>query len=133
MSNAQPVVLPDAYLDLLDAPVVGVLTTFGPDAPHAAPVWFCRDGNAILVSTRSGRQKHRNLVRDARVSFLVVDPSNTMRYVELRGTAALADDPTYETRDRVVQKHGYPDGSAFDPPGAGRLTIRLVAHRVIEH
>lgn len=125
--------LPQAFADLLNAPIVGVLTTIGPDAPHAAPVWFCVDGDDVLVSSRANRQKHRNLVRDPRVSFTVIDPANTNRYVEIRGTALVTDDPTYATRDRVVQKHGYADGAAFDPPGAERITIRITPSKVIAH
>ena len=126
--------IPSQYLDLLNAPLTAVLTTIGADgSPHAAPVWFCLDDQSVLVSTRTDTQKHRNVARDARVSFTLIDPSNPMRYVELRGRAEVDDDPTYATRERVVLKHGFADGSNFDPPGARRVSIRLVPTRVIEH
>ena len=40
------------------------------------------------------------------------------------------DDPGYEARDAVVRKHGYADGSAFDPPDARRVVIRIRPHRI---
>ena len=126
--------IPSQYLDLLNAPLTAVLTTIGADgSPHAAPVWFFLDDQSVLVSTRADTQKHRNVARNARVSFTLIDPGNPMRYVELRGRAEVADDPTCATRDRVVVKHGFADGSSFDPPGARRVSLRLVPTHVIEH
>ena len=126
--------MPSQYLDLLNAPLTAVLTTIGADgSPHAAPVWFFLDGQSVLVSTRAGTQKHRNVTRDPRVSFTLIDPSNPMRYVELRGRTEVDDDPTYATRDRVVVKHGFANGSSFDPPGARRVSLRVVPTHVIEH
>lgn len=122
-----------SYRDLLDGPLTGLLTTVGPDGPHAAPVWFVFDGECVLVSTRSATQKHRNIARDPRVSFTVIDPTNTMRYVEFRGLAEALDDPTFDTRERVVRKHGFETGAGFDPPDVKRVSIRVVPRTIIKH
>lgn len=119
------------YYDLLDGQLTGVLTTIGPDGPHAAPVWFVFNDGCVWVSTRRATQKHRNIVRDPRVSFTIVDPANTMRYVEIRGRATVTDDPTYETRERVVRKHGFASGASFDPPGTQRVSIRIEPIRIV--
>lgn len=121
------------YRDLLEGQLTGLLTTIGPDGPNAAPVWFVFDGECLLVSTRAATQKHRNITRDPRASFTLVDPANTMRYLELRGEAEVAIDETYETRERVVHKHGFASGASFDPPGTRRITIRIRPTRVIAH
>jgi hypothetical protein len=52
-------------------------------------------------------------------------PADDMSYVEVRGNIVVTDDPTANTGDRIVQKHGYADGSAYDAPGTQRLTLRL--------
>jgi PPOX class probable F420-dependent enzyme len=127
-------VLPVAYHDLLDAPITAVLVTLGPDgAPQASPVWFLHADGDVLISTTTDRQKYRNLRRDPRVAFTVVDPASPLRYLEVRGTVELADDPDGEVRDAIARAHGYADGGAFDAPGARRVTARIVPTRVIEH
>ena len=118
---------------LLDGPNTAVLTTLRPDgSPQSSPVWFLREGDDVLVSTRAGMKKHRNVLRDPRAAFTVVDPARPMRYIELRGTVTVEEDPTCAVRDAVVRKHGYADGSAFDPPDVHRVTLRLTATRIIE-
>jgi PPOX class probable F420-dependent enzyme len=128
------VMLSERYQALLERPVVGVLTTLMPDgSPQSSPVWFVFDGDSVLVSTTAQRVKHRNVRHDPRVSFTVVDPEQPLHYVELRGEAAVDDDPTAALRDRVARKHGYQDGAAFDKPGEQRVIVRLVPDRVVEH
>jgi hypothetical protein len=55
-----------------------------------------------------------------------------MRYIEIRGTADVEDDPTCAMRDRVAAKHGY-EGAAFDPLGTVRVQIHITPTKVIEH
>ena len=117
---------------LLEAPLTASLTTIGPDgAPHTAPVWFLLDGSEILLSTFEGMQKHRNVERDPRVSLCLVDPDEPMRYVELRGSVVVEDDPDKALPDRIVQKHGYSDAAAFDRPDRRRVVFRLRPTKVL--
>lgn len=103
----------------------------GKGMPNATPVWFLwRDGE-IWVSTHAGRQKDVNARRAGEGSFSIVDPSNPSHYVELRGTLRVLDDPDMSVRDDVVRKHGYADGSAFDPATARRVAIVLTPNRVL--
>jgi PPOX class probable F420-dependent enzyme len=121
---------------LLEGPHTAVLTTLNRDgSPHSSPVWFLfddlGDASVVWVSVRTGRQKAVNLMRDPRASLVVVDPEDPQRYVEVRGTVTVADDPDYRVRDGVVRKHGFVDGSAFDPPGTLRTGLRLQITRVL--
>jgi PPOX class probable F420-dependent enzyme len=116
----------EKFLAILQAPYTGVLTTlFADGSPQSTPVWFLLDGDDILFSTTAGAQKLRNITGDARATFAVYDPTDDMSYVEVRGAIEISEDPTADTRDRIVQKHGYVDGSAFDAPGTQRFTLRL--------
>ena len=116
----------EKFLDILKGPYTGVLTTlFADGSPQSTPLWFLLDGDDILFSTTAGKQKLRNIARDPRASFAVYNPTNDMSYVEVRGIITVTEDPTANTRDRIVQKHGYADGSSFDPPGTQRFTLRL--------
>ena len=55
-------------------------------------VWIGRDGGDLLFSTVQGRVKHRNMVRDPRVSVSVIDSADPENYVELRGRVTLSPD-----------------------------------------
>jgi hypothetical protein len=70
-------------------------------------------------------------VRAGRGSFSIIDPVNPSHYVELRGALRVIDDPDMAVRDDVVRKHGYADGSAFDPATARRVAIVLTPERVL--
>ncbi len=129
MSNSS--VTNGEFLAILEGPYTGVLTTlFADGSPQSTPLWFLLDGDDILFSTTAGKQKLRNIARDPRATFAVYNPTNDMNYVEVRGTITVSEDPTANTRDRIVQKHGYTDGSSFDPPGTQRFTLRLSPTKV---
>src|SRR5262245_66376419 len=60
----------EATRRLLDGKNFATVATLNPDGgPHSAVVWFLRNGDTVLLSTTAGRQKARNLARDARVSL----------------------------------------------------------------
>ena len=116
----------EKFLAILQGPYTGVLTTlFADGSPQSTPVWFLLDGDDILFSTTADAQKLRNIAGDPRATFAVYNPTDDMSYVEVRGAIEISEDPTADTRDRIVQKHGYVDGSAFDAPGTQRFTLRL--------
>ncbi|MEL6892111.1 MAG: PPOX class F420-dependent oxidoreductase [Actinomycetota bacterium] len=118
--------LPAEHLELLDGPHTAVLAVLmAAGRPQASPVWFLREGDEIFVSSRAGGWRERHVREHGAVALTVFDPANPMSYVEVRGDAQVEDDPTAATRDAVVRKHGYDDGSAFDPPGTHRITIRI--------
>jgi PPOX class probable F420-dependent enzyme len=79
--------VPESYRDLLDGPVVVALITVMPSGqPQATPVWCSYDGAHVWVNTARGRQKDRNMQRDAKVTVLAIDPKNPYRWLEVRGT-----------------------------------------------
>lgn len=126
--------IPAAYEDLLVAPNTAILSTILPNgSPQGSPVWFIYEEGVIRLSTIKDRQKHRNAIARPQASFTVVDPAKPLRYLEVRGTIDVDDDPDCAVRDRIAAKHGYADGSAFDPPGAERVTFTLHPTRIIEH
>lgn len=78
--------LPEAVRQFLEAPNLATVATLGGDgAPHATVVWFLLDGDRVLVNTRLGRAKVRNLARDPRCALAVFDSNNPYRSVQLRG------------------------------------------------
>src|ERR1700757_3770647 len=82
--------LSEATLRLLDGKNYAVLATINADgSPQTSVIWIGRDGGDLLFSTVEGRRKHRNMVRDPRVSVTVIDAADPENYVELRGRVSM--------------------------------------------
>jgi PPOX class probable F420-dependent enzyme len=125
-------VLSAAARALIDAKTFPTIATVQPDGqPQLSVVWAKRDGDDILVSTLEGRQKHRNLVRDPRVTLLVTPLDNPYGYLEIRGTATLDPAGGAELIDELSQKYvGKP--YTADKPGDVRVVVRVSADRIVE-
>jgi PPOX class probable F420-dependent enzyme len=83
-----------------------VLTTLDSDGqPQSSLVWVDHDGNDALVNTTLERQKSRNMLRDPRVSLLVVDPDDTARFLQVRGDAELCLEGALEHVDMLTRRY----------------------------
>jgi PPOX class probable F420-dependent enzyme len=99
--------LPDAYLDLLDAPGVAALATVGADGrPQVTAVWYLRDGDVVRTSMVTTRQKYKNLRRHPLATLFVIDPANPYRTLEVRADATFEEDSDLAFLDRLVQRYG---------------------------
>lgn len=116
---------------LLDGRSFATVATLGPDgAPQTSVVWILRDGDAVLFTTTTQRQKGRNLARDPRLSMTVFDPANPYTTVELRGTAELIDDPDKTLSHTVSHKYLNEDPPA-EAAEVQRLIVRLIPDKII--
>jgi PPOX class probable F420-dependent enzyme len=98
--------IPESHIDLVTRPVHGVLTTMMPDGqPQSSLVWCDYDGEWVCINTTQERQKGRNMLRNPKVSLLILDPENTGRYLELRGDVEIITDNVIEQLDRVTRKY----------------------------
>jgi PPOX class probable F420-dependent enzyme len=123
------IVLGDAVLRLLDGPNYAVLATINPDgSPQTSVMWVGRDGGDLLFSTVEGRVKHRNMVRDPRVSVTVIDSSDQENYVELRGRVSMTPDVGRRLDTQLSWKYDGKDPGE-DRPGAVRVAVRMVVER----
>ena len=123
--------IPPSHRALLDAPV-GVLATIGPDRfPQATALWFLYDEAAGVVrfSLNTARQKTKNLRRRPEASFLVLDPANPYRTLELRGQTEIAPDDDYAFAGQVGQKYNT-DLRKIDQPGQTRVVVTLRPSKV---
>ena len=102
----ETVEIPASHTDLLTRPICGVLTTLGADGrPESSLVWVDTDGACALVNTTLERRKGRNLLRDPRLSLLVVDPANTARFIQIRGVAELVATGAEAHIDELARKY----------------------------
>ena len=74
-----------------------VLATINADgAPQQSVMWYLLDGDTIVMNTKRGRVKDRNLLKDNRASFCVEDET---RYVTISGRIEMNDDQTIAQAD----------------------------------
>lgn len=105
MSHSAPEI-PPSHLDLLNRPICGVLTTMGPRGqPQSSLVWTDFDGECARVNTTLERHKGRNLVRDQRVSLLIVDPDDPVRFLGIVGDAELVYDGAADHLDELTRHY----------------------------
>ena len=123
--------VPDAFTDLLDAPVA-TLATIGPDGrPQLSAVWFLHDDGEVKVSLHETRQKTKNLRTNPAVNLFVLDPQNPLRYLEIRGDAELADDRDYAFAAKVGAKYGGADLRQMDGDDQRRVVATIRSARVV--
>ena len=110
---------------LLDGRHFAVLATINPDGgPQSSAMWVGRDGDDVLFSTVAGRRKHRNLLRDPRVSITVLDSDDPYNYVELRGAVTFTEDVSRRFDIGLSWAYDGKDPDE-DPPEAVRLVGRV--------
>jgi len=121
--------LSDSALRLVDGRNYAVLATVNPDgSPQTSVIWIGRDGRDLLFSTVAGRVKHRNMVRDPRVSVTIIDSADPENYVELRGRVSMTPDVGRRVDTELSWKYDGRDPGA-DRPGAVRVVARMVVER----
>ena len=104
--------IPDSHRDLVDSPLLAVLTTMMPDGqPQSSIVWCDYDGTYVKVNTTRERQKGRNVEREPRVTLLVIDPDDDGRWIEVRGRVTLTEEDVIEHLDKLTRE--YTDRSCF--------------------
>ena len=77
-------------------PVVWLSTVRPDGGPHLVPIWFWWDGEALLVFSKPGAQKVRNLRAQPSVMLALGDAEDDFDVGLLRGRAELLDQPTRE-------------------------------------
>jgi len=121
--------LSEATNRLLDGKNYAVVATINPDgSPQTSVIWAGRDGNDVVFSTVEGRVKHRNMLRDPRVSVSVIDSADPENYVELRGRASMAPDVGRQLDTRLSWKYDGRDPQP-DRPGMVRVVVRIVVDK----
>jgi PPOX class probable F420-dependent enzyme len=115
----------------------GVLATINAGGiPQQSTIWYELQGDEIMMNTKRGRLKDRNLRRDPRASLCFEDG---YRYLALRGPVTLIDDQAVAQPDierLAVRYHGKAkaEEQVRDQfSREARVTIRLRPERIDEY
>jgi PPOX class probable F420-dependent enzyme len=126
---------PDAFLDLLRGRAYGHLATLMSDgAPQLTPVWVdvedTGDGHVVLVNSKRGRIKNRNMAARPQVAFEIQDLVDPFRYLTVRGrVVAVVEDGAgahLEALSRRYLGKPYP----WWEPGEVREIFRIALDRL---
>ncbi len=125
--------LSESAIRLIDGRNYAVLATVNADgSPQTSVMWIGRDGDDVLFSTVEGRLKHRNMVRDPRVSVTVIESADPENYVELRGRVTMTPDVGRQVDTELSWKYDGKDPGE-DRPGAVRVVVRMVVEKATGH
>jgi len=123
--------IPESHKDLLSAQV-GVLGTVGASGrPQLSATWFLAEGETVQISLNTTRQKVKNLQANPKVSFMIIDPANPYKYVELRGDAEVTSDADYAFATKLGAKYGGADLRERDKPGESRVVVTIKPARIV--
>lgn len=92
----------------LEAQTLAWLTTVAADGtPQPNPVWFVRDGDAIVIFSKPGQAKLANIARRPRVAFNLEATDDQERITILTGTATViaASAVGHAVRDRFAARY----------------------------
>ena len=125
--------IPDVYMDLLlEKKAFAHLATVMPDgSPQNTPVWFDFTDGKIRVNSALGRTKVRNMKEGAKVALSIMDPDNSYRYVQLRGTVThVTEDGADAHIDSLAMKYLGKDKYPYSKPGDVRVMFEITVGAV---
>ncbi len=126
--------IPENFRDLFreDKPVFVTLVTVMPSGqPQATPVWIDYDGQYVLVNTARGRQKDKNMQRNAKMTVLAVDPANPYRWIEVRGKIAdITEQGALEHINKLAGKYRNGNTDYYAPYPERRHTEQRVIYKI---
>lgn len=116
--------IPTEALDLLGPPHHAVVSTIRADgAPQLSPVWITQQDGIPSFNTVRGRAKVRNLERDPRCTFVVLDAADPERYLQIRGRARIVADDDLEHCHALSQLY---TGAPFRALAPGEIRVAVL-------
>lgn len=113
------IAIPDDIRAFIDDTRFATIATSDPDGtPRQAVIWYAVEGDEIVINSKVGRRWPSNLVRDPRMSFLVVDAVDGYRWVGLSGLVTAVEDQLTAQADIAGMARRY---HADEPGKAERL------------
>ena len=118
---------PTDFLDLFTDETKALLylaTTMPDGSPQVSPVWFSIDGDYVLINTKEGRTKDKNMKARPRVAMVIQDPNDQDRYLGMRGEVV---EFTREGADEHINRLSL---KYYDKPWTYREGQRRIINRI---
>jgi PPOX class probable F420-dependent enzyme len=116
--------------DLLDQPNYAMVSTVSADGSiHSTIVWVSAENGAVAVNSAVGRLWPTNLLRDPHINVLVFEAGNPYHFVEIRGTAKVADGAD-DHIDALAKKYTGKDEYPYRKPDEERIKFVVEPERI---
>jgi len=93
--------LDPSYRWMLEQSVTATLATVNANGlPQLTPIWIMHDGTHLLINTKKGRLKERNMRARPNVSVLCTNPQNPYHWISIHGTVEEIIEETDPQRGR---------------------------------
>ncbi len=127
------VMIPDSHKDLLDKPIIVILTTVSSEGkPFSVAVWRRWDGDYIRITSDPNNRKHKNILVNPNVSVLALDPQNPYRFLEIGGVveSITTEDALEELNMHTQLYMGKPDYFGSVEPAENLATYKGILFKI---
>jgi len=130
MSTA--IIIPASHLDIVEQEYLAMVSTIRHQDGLIStnPVSIDWDGEFVRFSTLKQRVKYKNLLASPQITLCITSSKDSTRYIEIRGTAELMDDPGGAFQRVMWKRFTGEDEFPYDPPGAERVIVKIVPLQV---
>ena len=116
---------------LKESPYVGVVTTLREDgSPHSTIVWVDVEGDKVSFNTALGRAKPKHLEHDPRASLVMVDPSDSFKWVAVSGPVEVTEEGADAQIDKLAKKYLGKDEYPWGNPEETRVKVLIKPEKV---
>jgi len=111
--------------------LVFLATIMKDGSPQVTPVWGEYENDYILINTAEGRIKHKNVLRDPRVSICVTSKNNPLDMTTIRGKVTeIIPDYQYEHITKLTKKYMNLDHYPFRQENEKRIVLKIKPDKV---
>ena len=129
-TNKRPTI-PESHLDIMAGFQAVVSTIRHSDGLiSTTPISFDWDGEFVRFSTLKSRVKYKNLLSNPQITLCIVSPKDFTRYIEIRGSAEMTDDPGGQFNRAIFQRLTGMDEFPYDEPDAERVTVKIIPEQI---
>ena len=95
-------------------------------SPQLTPVWGTFDNGHVLINTAEGRLKHKNVLRDPRVTISVVDHDNPLNMTSIKGEVIeIIPDYDYSHANKLTKQYMGISEYPFKRDGEKRIIFKI--------
>jgi PPOX class probable F420-dependent enzyme len=123
--------LDEKQLKFLEQPYVGIVTTLRDDgSPHNTVVWVDVEDGVPSFNTALGRAKPKHIEKDPRAALIVVDPTDSFKWIAVDGKAELTTDGADSQIDKLAKKYLGVDEYPYRNDAEQRVKVRITPEHV---